>query len=147
MLPAQTQNFSIAGMPQNLPPIPGIYTQSAQAIFIRPGTYLYILKDTPVTAGQSSISFQLERTKSTFSYQVGFSVEFNFSADPGIYEVALQTSDTDQDNAYVTLGSLVSGLNSNFWGRIEVSQFWGLFARLSFPVLTNPCNVTSKVTR
>jgi hypothetical protein len=133
--------------PANPPVVPGIYSKSGQAVLLRPGEYGYVLQNTGITAGQSSIAVQLERTKSGFYYPIGVSAEISFSGAPGSFEVDLQLSDTDQDGFFCTNTKITTGLNSNNVGRIEITTYWALFARVSIPTLANPVQVTVKLTR
>lgn len=147
MLQTQTPNTIATANPQSAPPTPGIYPGSGKATLLRPGQYCYLLQNTLITAGQSSIAVQLERTKSGFYYPFAFSLEISFSGAPGSFEVDCQVSDTDQDSFYVQNSKITSGLNASNVGRIEVTTAWALFARVSIPTLANPVSVTVKITR
>jgi len=146
MLQTQVQQGGTAN-PQSGPPTPGVYPGSGKATLLRPGQYCYLLLNQPILAGQSSIAVQLERIKAGFFYPTGFSVEISFSGAPGSFEVDCQTSDTDQDSFYVLNTKITTGLNASNVGRMEITSYWALFTRVSFPTLTNPVNVTVKVTR
>lgn len=148
MLQTVVQQTSQTANPQSGPPTPGLYPGSGKAALLRPGQYVYVLVSQNIAAGQSSIAVQLERTKSGFYYPIGFSAEIAFSATPGSFEVDVQTSDTDQDGYFVTNTKLTSGLNANNVGRIEMTNYWALFTRLSFSTLTGfTGTVTAKLTR
>lgn len=136
-------------LPTSIVITPGLYPGAGKAVLIRPGQYALFLQNQAIVAGQSSVAFQLERTKSGFYYPVGYSVEFQFSGSPGSFEVDVQTSDTDQDAFFVTNTKVTSAsnLNSNFTGRIEMVTYWALYTRLSVPTLANPVNITAKITR
>lgn len=136
-----------AVIPQSFPPTPGLYPGPGQAVLLRAGTYCYLLQNAVLTAGQSSIAVQLERIKTGFYYPIGFSLEISFSGAPGTFEADAQTSDTDQDSFFVTNTKISSGLNASNVGRIEVTSYWALFARISFASLQNVVNVTVKITR
>lgn len=71
------------------------------------------------------------------------SVQIEFGGDPGAFNVALETSDVDEDKYYTTKAALNSGLNTNFVGRIE-AQVVAKFARLRMVTLTNPVTVVAK---
>jgi hypothetical protein len=133
--------------PLNASPNPGPYPGSGKAALLRPGQYLYLLQNTSIIAPQASIAFQIERTKSGFFYPIGFSLEISFSANPGVFEVDLQTSDTDQDGFFCKNTIINGGLNSNNVGRIEMTNYWALFGRVYVATLTNPVLVTVKATR
>ena len=132
--------------PRGLPPTPGIYPGPGQATLLRPGEYVYLLNNTPIVAAQSSIAVQLERTKSGFFYPIGFSMEISFSGAPGPFEADCQTSDTDQDSFFAKNTS-VSTVTANNVARIEMTNYWALFTRVSFSTLTNAVTVTVKITR
>ena len=71
------------------------------------------------------------------------SAQIKFSADPGAFQVDLQTADVDDDTLYATKVSLNSGLNANFVGRIEAVDVVAKFVRLRMVAKTNPVNVTA----
>lgn len=77
------------------------------------------------------------------------SVEISFAANPGVFEVDVQTSDTDIDSDYVSKTSInQANLNAAFVGRIEISnplvaKFW----RLKNVAMANAVEVTAKGTR
>lgn len=147
MLQTLTPNALNTVNPTSQPPVPGSYAGSGKATLLRPGQYLYLLQSQLITAPQTTIAFQIERTKSGFFYPIGFSLEISFSGAPGTFEVDLQTSDTDQDAYYCKAAVLNGGLNSNNVGRIEWTNYWALFARANIVTLTNAVNVTIKATR
>jgi hypothetical protein len=133
---------------QTLPRVTaGIYPGAGQAVLLRPGEYLYLFQNTLLVAPQASIAFQIERTKSGFFYPIGFSVEISFSGSPGVFEVDLQTSDTDQDGFFCQAAVLNGGLNSNNVGRIEWTNYWALYGRIYVKTLTNAVQITAKATR
>lgn len=78
-------------------------------------------------------------------FPVCLSVEIEFSANPGAFQVDVQAADTDDTFHYVTKASLSSGLNSSFIGRIEVTAIVAKFVRLKMVTLTNVVAVTAKI--
>ena len=74
-----------------------------------------------------------------------FSVEVEFAADPGAFQIDVQLADTDADKYYVTKASLTSGLNADFVGRIEVTSAVAKFVRLLMVSQANAVNVTAKI--
>lgn len=146
MLQVLTPTTGVFANPQSAPPTPGIYPGPGKAALLRPGQYCYLFQNQLITAGQSSIAVQLERTKSGFFYPTGFSLEISFSAAPGSFEVDCQTSDTDQD-AFYCKNTPITTVNAGNVCRIEMVSYWALFTRVSIPTLTNPVQVTVKVTR
>lgn len=73
------------------------------------------------------------------------SVEIQFSVNPGVFQIDLQTADTDAEINYVTKASLTTGLNASFVGRIEITNLVATFVRLKKVTVTNACNVTAKI--
>jgi len=71
-------------------------------------------------------------------------VEIKFSADPGSFQVDLQTADTDSDAYYVTKES-VSFTNAAWVCRIEVGTVVAKFVRLFMPELANVVSVTATI--
>lgn len=95
-----------------------------------------------VVTGGKSLQFALHRD---INFPSCFSVELEFSANPGAFEIAIQTADQDVEKYYVAKGSITSGLNGSFVGRIEVVNVVAKFARLSAVLITNAVNVTARV--
>lgn len=129
------------------PPTPGIYPGPGQAKLLRAGEYVTLLNAAAVVTNQASIAVQIERIKSGFFYPIGLSLEFQFSGAPGSFEIDIQTADTDQDAFYVKNSSITTGLNSSNVGRIELTAFWALYARIFIASLTNPVSLTARFTR
>lgn len=76
----------------------------------------------------------------------GISVEVNFSADPGAFQIDVQEADTDTDSAYVTVGgatpsSSLTAVNAGFYGRIELWPLQCKFVRLI--MTTTPANAVT----
>jgi hypothetical protein len=99
-----------------------------------------------VVAGYFSQQFALAKDLVNGEPQ-SLAVEVVFSANPGNFEVDLQTADTDANANYVTKASLSGGLNGSYVGRIEVAQMSAKFARLAIPTLQNAVNLTARMTR
>lgn len=121
-----------------------LYGGKAESLL--PGQQYYILNGTSITSGQSSAAVQIVRIPGTY-YPWGVSIEISFSGDPGAFQIDVQTADTDSDTHYVTLASFTTGLNSSFFGRIEIDTFWAEYLRLNVVTLTNAVTVTALVTR
>lgn len=98
-----------------------------------------------VQTGNSSIAFQLERQKSA-SYPFGVSYELVFSADPGLFQLDIQHSDTDKDANFVTVNS-VSNVNASWVARIELPATYCKYVRGNMVLLTNAVTTTLQVTR
>lgn len=72
------------------------------------------------------------------------SVEIVFSADPGVFELDLLTSDTDTQNDFQKKSSVAAVVNNV--ARMEVPNVRANFAALSFAALGNNVNATAKIT-
>lgn len=73
------------------------------------------------------------------------SVEIVFGAAPGVFEVDLETSDTDVDSDFVKLAS-IAAVTANNVARLEQTPAAANFARLHIISLANAVSVTAKVT-
>lgn len=65
----------------------------------------------------------------------GITVELQFSANPGVFEIDLQEADTDATNFYLNVASAVinaatQGADSKYYARFDAASFAGQFARL-----------------
>jgi hypothetical protein len=116
--------------------MPG-YGGSGQAKLVRDNQQVFLFQNEIVVAGRASIAIQLERiNRSYYPWGVSFQIYFTASdgvtpADPGAFEVDIQTSDIDTDLHYCLTNSLVgdASLNSNFSGRIEMPNFYAKYVR------------------
>ena len=74
------------------------------------------------------------------------SVQVEFSGDPGVFQIDLQTADTDADKYYVTKASLAEDeMNDAFVARMEVTSIVAKYARLKMITLTNDVTVIAKI--
>jgi hypothetical protein len=90
----------------------------------------------------SSQAFGLHRSSNAPSC---VSVEILFGGDPGAFQVDLQCADTNEEECFVTKGSLDTGrLNDSFVGRIEATNIVAKYVRLRMVTLTNPVSVTAR---
>lgn len=99
-----------------------------------------------VAGGTASTAFRLYRRRDTF-YPFGASFELTFGGAPGVFEVDIQTADTDLAANYVTINTITGGLNASNIGRLELPNFWARYVRAVVVTLTNAVVVTVKVTR
>jgi hypothetical protein len=107
-----------------------------------PGVPIVVLNNQPIVAGTISQPIGLHRTNS----DEAISVTVQFSADPGAFQIDLQTSDTNTPNAFVSLESLDTGeLNASFYGRFEVSNIGTRYIQLAVISVTNAVNCTITV--
>jgi len=125
----------------------GLYAGTGKATPLYEAKQIYVFLSEAVANGQSSVAVSFPRKIGGTAYSLSASVQIQFSADPGAYQVDIQTSDTDADGNYVTLYSLNGGLNSNFCTRQEMPLFWAKFLRVQLVSKTNPVNLTALVTR
>ena len=131
--------------------MPG-YTQSATSL-LHENQQKFAFNRESGLAGRSSVAFQLERVpRSYYPWGVSFHVQFTDvngnPADPGAFEIDIQTSDVDQDTQYcnITQWSGAASLNTNFVGRVEITNFFAKYVRAFVKTLTNAVYVTLTVT-
>lgn len=122
------------------------YTGPALAKLILENRQVFLFQNETVAAGTSSIAYQLRRERGS-SYPWGISLELAFGGDPGVFEVDIQTADTDKDSNFVTINTITAGLNASFVGRLELPSFWAKYARANVVTLTNAVTVTVLLTR
>lgn len=75
------------------------------------------------------------------------SIEGFFSGAPGAFEIDLQTSDTDADGMYQSLGAGIVQVNANNAFRAEFLNVSARFARVLLLSLANGVNITLNITR
>ena len=130
------------------------YGGTGSATLLRENQQRFLFQQEINVTGRASIAVQLERIPRA-SYPWGASFEIYFTdasgnpANPGAYEVDIQTADIDQDSHYCTV-SILNGagqLNGSFVGRIEMSSFWAKYVRAYIKTLTNVVYVSVLVTR
>jgi hypothetical protein len=126
--------------------------QNAQAVLLRQNQQRFLFQQEQVSAGRASTALQLERVNRSFypwgvSFQVAFTDVNGNPANPGTFEVDIQTSDIDQDAQYCTLNSVTGPLNAGYAARQELVNFWAKYVRAYVKTLTNAVYVTLLVTR
>lgn len=142
---------------------PGIYPGPGQASLLRANEQQWLFQNNLIAGGgtvalngsnpSASIAVQLERKPGVYypfgvSLQVFFTNVSGAAANPGAFEIDLQTSDIDQDSQYVpVLTGLTTGLNASFAGRIESSTLWTRYARAYVKTLTNAVYSSILITR
>jgi hypothetical protein len=120
---------------------------SSQPVLLYENEQEYLFQNDTVGTGTSSIPAELRRTRG-LSYPFGFSVELTFSANPGNFQVDIQTADTDLAANYVTLASITqASVNASYTGRAEVVATWCKFVRLNIVSIANSVAISAKVTR
>lgn len=105
-----------------------------------PGRPNIVWSNEAVAANSSSMQVCLHRNE---HFPTVMSAQIQFAADPGAFQVDLQTADVDDDTLYVTKASINSGLNASFVGRIEATDIVARFVRLRMVTKTNAVNVTA----
>jgi hypothetical protein len=73
------------------------------------------------------------------------SVEGFFSGAPGVYEIDLQTSDTDADAMYAQEGTGITTVSANNTFRAEFTGVSANFARLLLKSRANAVNLTARI--
>lgn len=124
---------------------PGLYPGSGQAKLLNANQQCLLLENTRILAGQASVAIQLERQKSNF-YPWGAAIQCKFSAAPGVFEIDIEASETDEDGSYISIVTIVAVNSSNF-GRAAIGFTWPKFIRGKVITLTNDVNTTLLVTR
>jgi hypothetical protein len=105
----------------------------------------------PLT-GAASKALAITPNPAPFGGPINISVEINFSATPGAFEIRVQTADTDTDNAYQTEASggtitLIGGDGSGFYVRTEIAVKAKFVRLLMKTQSANAANVTAKISR
>jgi hypothetical protein len=128
--------------------------QTGRATLLRTNRQAYLFQREPVAAGTASAAFQLERiNRSAYPWGASFHLSFTDAsgkpADPGVFEIDIQTSDIDQDAQYCTINSWPSSssLNASFVGRMELPTFYAKYVRGFVKTLTNNVYVSLLATR
>jgi hypothetical protein len=133
--------------------MPG-YAGNGRAILLRDNAQKFLFQRETNLVGRASIACQLERVNRSFypwgaSFQLYFTDISGVPADPGVFEVDIQTSDIDLDIQYCTINALTGAgsLNANFAGRLELPNFYAKYVRGVVKTLTNAVYTTLLVTR
>ena len=76
-------------------------------------------------------------------------IDIQFSADPGVFELAVQEADVDEDADYMTVPSAgtISAVDANFRARTDLFPFTGKFIRLLLVSRTNAVNLTARISK
>lgn len=126
------------------------YVGVGQATLLRENRQMFLWQMETIPAGAAngslSLAVQLERVRSV-SYPWGFSVEIQFSADPGVFEVGVMVADTDKPGNYIQWTN-ITVVNSSFVGRVDVLNSWAKYVALYMKTLTNAAVLVSgQITR
>jgi len=128
--------------------MPG-YAGAGQAALLRNNQQVFLFQRERVGNGEASIAVQLERiNRSHYPWGVSFQVYFSdvngVPADPGAFEVDIQSSDADVGIQYCTINSWVNdtSLNPFFVGQIQLPSFYAKYVRASVLSLTNAVYVS-----
>jgi hypothetical protein len=87
-----------------------------------------------VAAGDASQAVAFKRDE---VHPNAVALEIAFSANPGVFQLDIQTSDTDANADFVTKGSFSAGLNASFVGRMEILDVAARFLRVKVVSLAN----------
>jgi hypothetical protein len=119
-----------------MPPYPG----NSLATLLYENKQGFAWNNELVAQGATSIAFQLRRERGAY-YPNGISVQVQFSANPGTFEVDVMTSDTDEAGFYVQVAS-ITATNATFVGRVELPNIWAKYVALNMKTSPNAATVT-----
>ena len=120
-----------------------IYPGPGQAALLYKNRLGYFFQGEQIGGGLASVAFQLARIDANKTGPFGMSFQAKFSGPVGILQLDIQTSDIDEDAAFITYASLTqSSLNSNNQGRVELPNIWAKYVRTKMVQLTNGVNST-----
>jgi hypothetical protein len=145
-------------MPASPMVLPGFYPGPGQAALLRPNNQQFLFQQQLVVPAlarrvdgsnlSASIAVQLGRIQDGYPWGMSFQYWFTnisgVAANPGTFEIDIQTADFDNDASYVTQQSPNGGLNGDYSGRYEFPIFWAKFTRVYIKTLANTgvyCNV------
>jgi hypothetical protein len=126
--------------------------QPAKAALLRTNQQAYLFRQESGVTGRASAAVQLERVRGSY-YQWGASFQIYFTdasgnpANPGAFEIDIQTSDIDSDLQYTTASAITSGLNASYAARVEMASFYAKYVRGYLKTLTNSVYVSLLATR
>jgi hypothetical protein len=130
------------------------YAGAGQATLLRGNQQVFLFQQELIPAGRASRAVQLERISRPYypwgvSFQLFFTDVNGLPADPGAFEIDIQTSDLDQDRQYATINSWTGAvsLTTSFVGRIELPNFYAKYVRAFVNSLANAAYVTLLATR
>lgn len=100
--------------------------------------------------GKASAAFQLERNRDLMPTGVTFQIYFTDvdgnPADPGAFEILIQTSDIDLDEQYCLAEAVTGNLNANYVGHVVLGPVYSVFIRIFIASLANPVYTTIYMT-
>jgi hypothetical protein len=131
--------------------MPG-YRGAGQAALLRYNQQRFLFQQESGLTGRASIAVQLERVRGSHypwgaSFQLYFTDASGKPADPGAFEVDIQTSDTDADAQFCTISAVTGPLNASYAARLELPNFFAKFIRAYVKTLTNAVYVSVMATR
>jgi hypothetical protein len=126
--------------------MPG-YAGTGQARLLRDNTQVFLFQKETNLVGKASIAYQLERINRSYyplgaSFQIYFTDVNGIPADPGAFEVDIQSSDIDDDGQYSTESSFSGTLNAKFAGRVPLPNLYAKYVRTFVKTLSNAVYVT-----
>jgi hypothetical protein len=111
-----------------------------------PGEFAYLFNAESPAAPQASDRVAIGNKD--MNYPASISVEVQFSAAPGAFELDVQDADTDADAYYQNVsGGQLTAVSAAFTGRIELVPIKGRFLRVRLASLDNAVQVTARVQR
>lgn len=124
-----------------MPPYPG----PGYANLHHTNRQTFLFNNEAIPAGTASIAVQLERI-SRSSYPWGAAFQLKFSGPPGVFEVDIQVSETENDPDYITVAAIAATSTTNV-ARFDLTNIFPKFVRGYVRTLTNAVNTTLLVTR
>lgn len=106
-------------------------------------------KQNIVAGTTTSIAVQLARTRAPYYYPWGAAVEVAFSGNPGTFEVDVQFAETDNDNNYVTVGTIANAqMNGTYVARYDMpNTVFPKYVRLFAKTFPNAVTASALITR
>lgn len=125
------------------------YAGIGQAKLLRENSQVFLWQNDIVPAGDAvgslSLAVQLERVRSVH-YPWGFSVEVDFSGNPGAFEVDVMVADTDNPKYFIPWTNITQ-VNAFNVGRVDVLNSWAKYVALYMTTLGNAVSVSGQITR
>lgn len=121
-----------------------VYPGSGKATLLYENRSAYLFQNESRSNGDASVAVQLHRVGSA---PFGFSLDIQFDADPGVYEIDVENSDTDADANFFAVQQVSSTPNSSFAVHVEFPLTRTTFTRVRQVSTTNAVKTTVKVSR
>jgi len=129
--------------------MPG-YGGSGTAKLLLQNQQVPLFQQESVPAGRASIAVQLERNRNAPAIGISFQIYFTDAngnpANPGAFEIDVQSSDIDLDSQYVLESAFTSPVNNSYVGRIEFGTIYAKYVRVLLRTLPNAVYTTVYLT-